>query len=1269
MYIPNIFQSLKEMKKILTFLFLSATSVALSFSQEKPFLSDIYSYLENTGVFELNQEEGHVPLVPYANIDQVLNYRPDGTSAYLSLNGIWKFHYYDTPEGVPAQFFKKDFDDKNWDTLSVPSNWEMKGYGDPLFRNVTTPFHPDPPRIPREYNPAGSYRRSFNIPESWKNKEVFLRMEKTASASFVWINGKEVGYNEGGQEPAEYNITKYIKPGENLVAVVVYKYSDGYYLEDQDYWRLAGIFGDVWLFATPKVHIFDWSAVTDLDENFTDAKLNLLVDVKNFSGKAEKNFSIRAVLYDSKNRIVKTLTSEIFSVSEGKKQTVALTSLIENPEKWSAEYPNLYLLTFELINSSGKVTEVISGRIGFKETEIRNQVFYLNGMPVKLNGINSHMQHPVTGHTIDEATIRKDLSIFKQFNINCVRTSHYPPVIKYLELADEYGIYVVDECGDEAHATESVSRNKDWEGMYRERARKMVLRDRNHPSVLFWSAGNESGEGENICAVIDEGRKYDKTRYWMYGGNAFSHRCEEIIGPRYPQIRDLLTEVLNIPDADDPRPSFLDEYLAVTGNGGGGLDDYWELFYSHPRSMGGAIWDFVSTGITEKIRTLKDQSGNDIQVNIMGRAKLVNGKKGKGIDLNGHDQWVEVYRDDALEISGDKLTLTLWVYPRSLSSSAGTLITKGNWQFGISQLKKDSLEFYITTRQKNIVRIALPDNWENIWHHVTANYDGSSIYLTIDENESEHKSVTGNIRNTPFPVNIGRNAEIHGQETSVYICDAIIDQAGIFAKQVSSSFLKDPTEGIKQQAALWLDFEEETFGGDFFSYGIGARTYGSIWPDRRPQPEMWQIKKSAQPVHVELVSVKENLVEIQNRYLFSNLKELDTRWILQCNGEVLQEGKLALDIEPGKKGVVKVPFTKPEIKEDSEYFLLLSFRQRGKTQWAEPGFEIAWDQMKLPWFKSCSAPSAKSPYSLAFEEINDKLIVTGKNFKYSFNSKNGLLESMLVNGKEMIHHGPELNVWHAPLANETDEWTFRSSNIKNRIDGYGRMAATEWYSAWIDKMTFLNDKFLLQQSGDTAVIITVKNVYSTGNGRGSFINNSKYAIDGNGTITLENSVIPNGQMPAWLPRIGQQWILDSTLNNVKWFGRGPQENYPDRKSGYKIGEYVSTAAEMYEPYLIPQDYGLRTDTRRVMITSDDGYGLEFKGNKLFNFSAQLYSTENLTKALYTYQLHPFNGITFNLDYATSGVGCTAAGVFPEYQVMPSRYDFVVTITPILPPTL
>ena len=1249
-------------RKLLLVLFFLV--VVFASAQEKGFLDNVYNYLENTTVYELNQEEGHVPLIPYLTVDEALKNNHSGATGFLSLNGTWKFHFANTPEGTPEKFFTENFNDKKWDTILVPSNWEMQGFGDPLFRNVKTPFPPNPPYVPKEYNPTGSYRKTFNIPGSWKDKEIFLRMEKTASASFVWINGKEVGYNEGAQEPSEYNITKYLKPGKNMIAVNVYKYSDGYYLEDQDYWRLAGIFDDVWLFSTPKTHIFDWYATTDLDKTYTDARLDLSVDVKNYSMIPDNDFTLRTTLYDRDMKMVKTMISEKFLILPGNKQTVKMSDNIKNPEKWSAEYPNLYTLVFDLLNSSGKTIEVITGRIGFKETEIHNQVFYLNGVPVKLNGINSHMQHPANGHTMDEETIRKDLSLFRQFNINCVRTSHYPPVIRYLELADEYGIYVVDETGDEAHATEYLSERKEWEGMYRERARKMVLRDRNHPSVLFWSAGNESGEGENICSVIDEGKKYDKTRYWMYGGNAFSHKCEEIIGPRYPKLYSLITNVFLVPDSVDPRPSFLDEYLAVTGNGGGGLDDYWAAFYSHPRSMGGAIWDFVSTGITEKIRSLSDASGNKVQVNVMGRAKLVPGMDGKGIDLNGHDQWVEVYRDEALEITGNKLTLSLYVYPRSLISSSGTLITKGNYQFGLHQIRKDSLEFYITTRQKNKVQIVLPGNWEYNWHHVVALYNGATITLSIDGKESVPVPVSGNIRNTPFPVNIGRNAEIHGQETTVYICDAIIDQVGIFLKMVSSGLLKNPSEDLKKQSALWLDFEDINEGGEFYSYGIGARTYGAIWPDRRPQPEMWQIKKSAQPVTAKLISADKGEVELTNRYLFTNLTDLQTEWILQGDDEVLGSGVLPVNLEPQKKEVVTVPFKKPELKEGIEYRLLLSFRQKGKTFWAEPGFEIAWDQMELPWFKPVQKLVNVPVSSLALRDEKDKLVVSGKDFSYVFDKNTGTLTSMQCFGKELVKQGARLNVWRAPLANETDEWAYGSANIKHKTEGYGHMAATEWYSAGLDKLQLINEIFKVNATDDKNIVVEVKNVMLLGTGRGAFINHYIYNISSTGEMSIDHTVIPDGDMPSWLPRIGVEWILNKSLANIQWYGRGPQENYPDRKSGYKTGVYKSTVTHMYEPYLIPQDYGLRCDNRWVRVTDDKGIGLEFRGDKVFNFSAHPYSPANLTKALYTYQLQQFDGITFNLDYATSGVGCTALSVFPEYQVMPRRYDFTITIKPI-----
>lgn len=1247
------------MKRTVFLSFLLAFAIA-SQAQDKPFLTHIYDYLENTSVFETNQVEGHAPFVPYNTLNEALKGNKAASGNFLSLNGTWKFHYSDVPEGVPAEFFMENYNDRKWDTIHVPSNWEMQGFGDPVFRNVTSPFKPDPPKVPKEYNPTGSYRKTFTVPASWKNKEVFLRMEKTASASFVWINGKEVGYNEGAQEPAEYDITKYIKPGKNTIAVVVYKYSDGYYLEGQDYWRLAGIFDDVWLYSAPQVHIFDWHAVTDLDGNYVNADLKLDVTVNNLTEEDAGNLDLRAVLLDKDGKEVKSMSSKV-AVTSGGKQVVSFSEQISNPAKWSAEKPDLYTVAIELSDGSGKVLQAISGRIGFKETEIRNQVFYLNGIPVKLNAINSHMQHPVTGHAMDEATITKDLNIFKQFNINCVRTSHYPPVNRYLELADEYGIYVVDETGDESHATEFVSGLPEWEQMYRERARRMVLRDRNHACVLFWSAGNESGEGDNICAVIDEGKKYDKTRFWMYGGNAYAQKCEDIIGPRYPSINELITGTYLTTESKDPRPSFLDEYLAVTGNGGGGLDDYWEAFYNHPRSMGGAIWDFVSTGIIEPVRTLTDGSQHNIQVNAMGRAKLVTGTSGKGIDLNGHDQWVEVYRDDALEIEGNELTLALKVFPRKLSSSSGTLITKGSWQFGIRQLRNDSLEFYITTRQRSKAKVKLPQSWENNWHTVVASYNGKAVSISIDGQKGSELPVSGNIRNTPFPVNIGRDAELHGQETRVYICDAVIDEVRIYDRYLPEAEVFSATSQAK--AALWLDFEEMKNEGEFFSYGIGARTYGAIWPDRRPQPEMWQMKKSGQPVNVKLIDAGNGEVEIINRYLFTDLNELETRWTLEANGEKIQEGSLPVSLAAQKKAVFTIPLKQTEIVPGTDYNLVISFHQKDKTKWADKGYEIAWEQFRMPWSAPVKVAPAAGAGSLTVDDGKERITITGKNFVYTFDKLTGAIASMKVNGKELARGG-ELNLWRAPLANETDEWGFGSSNRKHRIDGMGRMASTEWYSAGLNRTNLIMESFNFNITGTNNVIVDVRNFVQLSGGRSSFRNHYIYNIDGNGQITIDHTVIPDGDTPSWLPRIGNEWILNASLRNVEWYGRGPQENYPDRKTGYKFGAWKSTVKEMYEPYLIPQDYGLRCDNIRVSLTDNTGAGLEFRSEKYFNFSAHPYTKDNLTKALYTYQLHPFNGITFNFDYLTSGVGCTARSVFPEYQVMPQRVDFRYVVRPV-----
>jgi len=1269
-----------KMKTLKLLLFSLAVSCVLlgqppRLAQTEKFLDNIYKYIENTSVFELNQEEGRAYWLPAKSI---------------SMNGDWKFFYSDTPEGIPADFYTERFNDKNWGSIVVPSNWEMKGYGDRIFRNVNAPFPTaraaggrgripglaDPfavelGKTPREYNPAGAYRKTVTIPSSWSGDQVFLRMEKTASASFVWVNGQEVGYNEGAQEPAEYNITKFLRKGTNTIAVFVTKYSDGYYLEGQDYWRFAGIFDDVSIYAAPSTRLFDWYVTTDLDATYTDAVLSVQIDVKKYTGSPAASYSLKASLYDSDNVLVAEMISDKILMDAAGKKQVELKKDIKNPLKWTSETPNLYSLKMQLLNDNGTVQDIAEQRIGFKETLIDGDVFKLNGVALKVNAQNSHMQDANLGHAMTEDIIRKDFEILKQFNFNAVRTSHYPPVNAYLRLADEYGLFIIDEAGVEAHATQTVSNLPEYAEMYRERVRQMVLRDRNYACVLFWSAGNESGEGTNITEVVKEGRKYDHTRYWMYGGNSFSHPAEDIIGPRYPTPIELDMRLGLGLNETDMRPSFMDEYLSVAGNAGGGMEDYWSAVYSIPSSLGGAIWDYKSPGITERIRVLEDKSPNKTPVNMMGNnIKLVDGKTGKAVNLNGHDQWVEVYRQDNVEIDGDKMTITLDVFPRKLNASSGNFITKGSFQFGINQKGTDSLSFYIYTTARQILTVDLPDNWLNNWHQLTAVYNGQEMSLYIDGNKSGSRQAKGKIRNFPFTISLGRNSEIDGSETPGYMCDAILDNVGIFTDVVLPGGFKP------EKAALWLDFEKETDQGTFLSYGAGARNYGSVFGNSEVEPEMWEFKKVVQPISVTLLDAEAGWVEIWNRNHFTDASKYDTRWLLEADGVVLQEGILQLQVGALQKKMIKIPYTRPTLKEGAEYRVTVSSSLKKDELWAKAGHEVAWSQLELPWKKSIE--TVKTPVAKAsFNQTDKEVKVTGSGFEYTFEKKSGALSSIIVNGKEMLKSPLFVSVWRAPMANDLDSWGSGSARSANWKEGYGNSVSTEFYSIGIDKVShFLI--YIHPAEVDGKVYLNIREItlfaagsdaaldqYIFGTSYNGLENVYNYVIDGDGEITINHTSKPQGRtLPLYFPRFGLSFTLDKSLDKVEYYGRGPEENYPGRKSGYKIGIYKTTVDDMFIPYLKPGDYGLRTDNRWVKMVDEQGKGLQFKVNELFNFNAYPFSTENLTKSVYTYQLQKQDGITFNLDYASSGVGCSARGVFRSYWVHPAMFEREIKISPV-----
>ncbi|MHC4432459.1 MAG: glycoside hydrolase family 2 TIM barrel-domain containing protein [Planctomycetota bacterium] len=564
---------------------------------------------ERPEIVGINKEPGHCTLVPYLHLRRALKLDRMQSRLYMSLNGDWKFNWTQKPAERPVEFYKPGYDVSKWADIPVPSNWQMHGYGRPIYLNMRYPFKVDPPFIPHDYNPVGSYRRQFRILNRWKDRQVFLHFDGVKSAFYVWINGRKVGYSQGSMTPAEFNITEYLKPGENTLALEVYRWSDGSYLEDQDMWRLSGIYRNVYLFATPGVHIRDLAVRTDLDDDYSDATLMIRPKIANYADQNLKGWTVEAQLYDhDRNPVLGEPLSRTASSIIGERypqrdnvKFALLEAKIENPRKWSDEDPYLYVLALTLKDSDGKVVEVKTCRIGFREVEIEDGELLVNGKSVKLFGVNRHEHDPDHGRAIPVSRMIQDIKILKTHNINAVRTSHYPDDPTWYDLCDEYGIYLIDETNLETHGLGGYFSNvPTWNTAFVERAIRMVERDKNHPSVIIWSLGNESGCGPNHAAMAAWIHDYDPTRPVHYEGAVGTPRDPEYVDmqsrmyARIPQIIRLATR------DDDDRPMVLCEYAHAMGNSVGNLKEYWDAIRSHKRLIGGFIWDWVDQGLRKK---------------------------------------------------------------------------------------------------------------------------------------------------------------------------------------------------------------------------------------------------------------------------------------------------------------------------------------------------------------------------------------------------------------------------------------------------------------------------------------------------------------------------------------------------------------------------------------------------------------------------------------------------------------------------------------------
>jgi beta-galactosidase len=553
---------------------------------------------ENPSVVGRNKEPPHVTFIPYPDVRSAVASDRIDSPFYESLNGKWKFHWSRAPAERPARFYRPGYDVGDWDEIDVPGNWEVLGYGIPLYTDVAYPFPPDPPRVPHDWNPVGSYRTTFTVPETWNDRQVFLHFGGLKSAGYVWVNGESVGYTQGSKTPAEFNITGYLQEGENTLAVEVYRWSDGAYLEGQDYWKISGIERDVYLYSTSDVYIRDFFVVTDLDDEYKNGELELTVSVRNLRDEPAETYSLALELWNTRGRrALRRPYRTAFRIGPLGERDVTLRAAISEPRKWSAETPDLYTLAIRLHDQSGQLTEVVSTKVGFRKVEISDGQLRVNGVPITLKGVNRHEHEPKTGRVVSEQTMLRDIELMKQANINAVRTSHYPNVPRWYELTDKYGLYVIDEANIETHGMEfhpdsSLANNPDWTYAFLERTVRMVERDKNHPSIIIWSLGNEARDGTNFEVTSEWIHARDPSRPVQYE-EAGTRPHTDIVAPMYAPI-ERLKEYASEPR---DRPLILCEYAHAMGNSVGNLQDYWDVIDAYPQLQGGFIWDWVDQGL------------------------------------------------------------------------------------------------------------------------------------------------------------------------------------------------------------------------------------------------------------------------------------------------------------------------------------------------------------------------------------------------------------------------------------------------------------------------------------------------------------------------------------------------------------------------------------------------------------------------------------------------------------------------------------------------
>ena len=981
---------------------------------------------------------------------------PASDARTLDLSGSWRFRLSPRADGDTG-FADPGFDDRGWDQLPVPSHWQLHGYGAPAYTNVAYPFPVDPPHVPSE-NPTGDYRLRFRLPAGWEAERTVLRFEGVDSWCHVWLNGAELGHSGGSRLPVEFDASAALAPAgqDNLLAVRVPQWSVGSYLEDQDMWWLSGIFREVRLLARPAGAIDDWLVHADYDHQTGAGSLRVEASVP------------------------ARVTVPELGVDVAAGETVRLPAV----EPWSAESPRLY---DGQLASAG---ERVALRIGFRTVAVTDGLLTVNGRRVLLRGANRHEFHPDRGRAVDEQTMLADVLLMKRHNLNAVRTSHYPPHPRFLELCDQYGLYVIDECDLETHGFELIGWRHNpaddprWEDALVDRMARMVERDKNRPSVILWSLGNESGVGRNLAAVAAWARRRDPSRPLHYEGDRSSPDVDV-----YSRMYPTHAEVDRIgrgqePPLDDPEldarrramPLILCEYAHAMGNGPGGLWEYQELFERHPRCQGGFVWEWIDHGL----------------------------------------------------------------------------------------------------------RAHTPD---------------------------------------------GRGYFAYGG-----------------------------------------DFGEPLHDGNFVADGL-------LFPDRTPSPGLRELKKVVEPVRI--TADPAGGIRIANLHDFRGLSHLRFSWALEAEGVGVASGSLEVpSVGPGEQATVPLPPLPPT---DGESWLTVQALLATDHPWAPAGHEVAWGQLPITPASGPGigvapdppqpvpvppTPGAPEPHRLIPGPPNREGSPTTGSGSAVVHSPSpgpgGRASGPLTLGPgvfdpttgRLLHlgdlpvEGPRLDLWRALTDND------HGLHGEEALEPLWRRVGLHRLRHRVDQVSVEGEELVAR--GRVAPAATDLGVATTY--RWSAVP---------GGLRLEVEVVPEGDWPCPLPRLGLRMAVPAGLSRVEWFGRGPGEAYADTGRAARVGRFAATVEELQVPYLRPQENGNRRDVRWATIGDGHGNVIRLEGEPTFDLTVRPWTSEHLDQARHPTDLRPDGRVWVNLDHAQQGIGSASCGpgVLPAYRLDPAPATFAVRVLP------